>query len=100
LFLSAAARTEDQASTLVPIALIPQILLAGVIVPDLPKFPDLIAHLAISGFWVYRSMQSVLINKLDDSNFALLILIVHTLAFLIGSGVLLFVRDSRGQLVY
>ena len=41
----------------VPIALIPQILLAGIIVRDLPKIPDLIAHVAISGFWVYRAME-------------------------------------------
>jgi len=35
LFVSSLASTEDQASTLVPIALIPQILLSGVVVPDL-----------------------------------------------------------------
>jgi hypothetical protein len=96
LFLSAVARTEDQASTLVPIALIPQILLAGIIVRDLPKIPDLIAHVAISGFWVYRAMESVLTSKMDDANFALLILAVHTLVFLIAAGVLLYVRDGRG----
>lgn len=100
LFLSAAARTEDQASTLVPIALIPQILLAGVIIRDLPKIPDIIAHAAISGFWVYRAMESVLTNKMDDANFAWLILAVHTIVLLIAAGVLLYVRDSRGQLVW
>jgi ABC-type multidrug transport system ATPase subunit len=100
LFLSAVARTEDQASTLVPIALIPQILLAGIIVRDLPAIPNFIAHVAISGFWVYRSMESALMSKTDDANFALLILAVHTLLFLITAGVLLFVRDSRGQMVY
>jgi hypothetical protein len=100
LFLSAAARTEDQASTLVPIALIPQILLAGVIIRDLPRIPDIIAHAAISGFWVYRAMESVLTNKMEDASFAWLILAVHTLALLIAAGVLLYVRDSRGQLVW
>jgi ABC-type multidrug transport system ATPase subunit len=100
LFISAVARTEDQASTLVPIALIPQILLAGIIVRDLPKIPDAIAHVAISGFWVYRAMESALTNKMDDANFALLILAVHTVVFLIASGVLLYIRDARGQMVY
>ena len=100
LFISAVARTEDQASTLVPIALIPQILLSGAIVQTLPKIPDFIAHVAISGFWVYRTMESVLETKMDDANFAMMILAIHTLVFLIASGVLLYVRDSRGQMVY
>jgi hypothetical protein len=37
---------------------------------------------------------------MDDANFALLILAVHTVVFLIASGVLLYVRDARGQMVY
>jgi hypothetical protein len=100
LFLSAVAKTEDQASTLVPIALIPQILLAGIIVSDLPRIPDLIAHVGISGFWVYRSMESVLTGKTDDANFALLVLAIHTLVFLLAAGVMLFWSDARGQMVY
>ena len=100
LFLSAIARTEDQASTLVPIALIPQILLAGAIVPDLPAVPDFLAHVAISGFWVFRSMKSVLQNNMGDAHFALLILAIHTLAFLVGAGIMMYVRDARGQMVY
>jgi len=100
LFLSAVARTEDQASTLVPIALIPQILLAGVIVSDLPPIPDFIAHTAISGFWIFRAMQSTLLKDMDKANSACLVLAIHTLVFLIVAGLLLFVRDSRGQMVY
>jgi len=100
LLLSAVARTEDQASTLVPIALIPQILLAGVIVSDLPPIPDAIAHTVISGFWIFRAMQSILVSDMDKANAAWLVLAIHTLAFLIAAGVLLFVRDSRGQMVY
>jgi ABC-type multidrug transport system ATPase subunit/pSer/pThr/pTyr-binding forkhead associated (FHA) protein len=100
LFLSAVAHTEDQASTLVPIALIPQILLAGVIVSDLPQLADLFAHVAISGFWVYRALQAVFFMKMDDANFALMILMVHTVVFLVAAGVLLYVRDARGQMVY
>jgi hypothetical protein len=100
LFLSAIARTEDQASTLVPIALIPQILLAGVIVRDLPDIPDVLAHVGISGFWVFRAMESVLTFKTDQTNTAWLILAIHALVFLIAAGAMLFVRDSRGQMVY
>jgi len=100
LFLSAVARTEDQANTLVPIALIPQILLAGVIVRDLPQIPDLIAHAGISGFWVFRAMESVLTSKMDDANFALLVLAIHTVVFLLAAGVALYTGDTRGQMVY
>jgi hypothetical protein len=42
LVLSAVSSSTDQASTLIPIALIPQILL-GVIVPDLPGMADFMA---------------------------------------------------------
>ncbi len=95
LFLSALARTEDQASTLVPIALIPQILLAGVIVRDLPAVPDAIAHAAISGFWVYRAMESVVTNDSGKANDALMVLATHTIAFLVAAVVLLLSRDAR-----
>jgi len=56
LFLSSLAKTEDQASTLVPIALIPQILLSGVVVPDLTALPKFVAQAAISGYWVSPAM--------------------------------------------
>lgn len=83
-----------------PIALIPQILLAGVVVPDLPRVADLVAHIAISGFWVYRAMESVLKSDFPKSHDALLVLGAHTLVFLVAAGVLLATRDSRGQMVY
>ncbi len=100
LFLSSLARTEDQASTLVPIALIPQIMLSGVIVSDMPKLADLMAHVGISGFWVFRAMESVLRKDFPKANEALLVLCLHTVVFLIASGVVLYRRDSRGQMVY
>ncbi|HLK69651.1 MAG TPA: hypothetical protein VKU19_39750 [Bryobacteraceae bacterium] len=98
LFFSAIARTGDQASMLVPIALIPQILLAGAIVPDLLAVPDFLAHVAISGFWVFRSMKSGLQNNMGDAHFALLILAIHTSAFLVVPGIMMC--DARDQMVY
>ncbi|MGA2599105.1 MAG: FHA domain-containing protein [Bryobacteraceae bacterium] len=100
LFLSSLAQTEDQASTLVPIALIPQILLSGVIVSDLPKIPDLLAHYCISGFWVNRAMVSVLVTDQHKVNQSMLVLGAQFLFFAVASGVLLVMRDSRGQMVY
>jgi hypothetical protein len=75
-------------------------LLAGVIVTPLPQLPDAIAHAGISGFWIFRAMESILITDTAKANAAWLVLAIHTLAFLIAAGVLLFVRDSRGQMVY
>jgi hypothetical protein len=96
LFISALARTEDQASTMVPIALIPQILLAGIIVPDLPRIPDLIAHVGISGFWVYRAMRMTLTKDTNQAHNAVMVLAAHIVVFLVAAAVLLAFRDARG----
>ena len=45
-------------------------------------------------------MESVLTGKTDQANTAWLILAIHTLALLIATGVSLFTRDSRGQMIY
>ena len=100
LLLSAVSRTNDQASTLVPIALIPQILLAGVIVPNLPDLANFLAHTVVSGFWVYKSMAAIFDKRSSDVALALFILLLHALACLSASGYILFVRDARGELIY
>jgi ABC-type multidrug transport system ATPase subunit len=100
LLLSAVSRTNDQASTLVPIALIPQILLAGVIVPNLPTLANFLAHTVVSGFWVYKSMAAILKTDSSETSLALFILLLHTVACLFASGYILFVRDARGELIY
>jgi hypothetical protein len=82
LLLSAISRTNDQASTLAPIALIPQILLAGVIVPSLPAVADFLAHTVASGFWVYKSMASILDKRSSDVSRALVVLLLHALVCL------------------
>ena len=66
------------------------------IVSDLP-LPDAIAHTGISGFWIFRAMQQILIADMDTANAAWLVSIVHTLVFPIAAGVLLFVRDQAEQ---
>jgi len=85
LFISAIATSEDQASTLVPIALIPQILLSGIVVPQLRAVPDFVAHAVISGFWVSRSMTAVLAHAPRDVREAVLVLAAHTVCFWIAS---------------
>jgi len=100
LLLSAASRTNDQASTLVPIALIPQILLAGVIVPNLPGVANFLAHTLASGFWVYKGMAAVLDKRAADVSLSLFILLLHVVACLIAAAYILFVRDARSEAVY
>jgi ABC-type multidrug transport system ATPase subunit len=97
LLISAATNTRDQANTMVPMALIPQIVLAGVIVPDLPVVPDVLAHVAISGFWTFDGMTAVLQDGVGDALAAFIVLAVHLVVFFGAAFVILLVRDSRSQ---
>ena len=61
LVISAFANTRDQATTIVPLALVPQLILAGVLVPKLPDPAIAVAKLAVSGYWLTEAMKSVFI---------------------------------------
>jgi ABC-type multidrug transport system ATPase subunit len=61
LLISASADTRDQATTIVPLALVPQLVLAGVLVPKLPDVAMSVAKVAVSGFWLTEAMKSVFI---------------------------------------
>ena len=61
LLISALANTRDQATTIVPLALVPQLLLAGVLVPKLPEVADKLAKIGVSGYWLIEAMRSVFI---------------------------------------
>jgi ABC transport system ATP-binding/permease protein len=61
LLISAIANTRDQATTIVPLALVPQLILAGVLVPRLPDFAEKLAKIAVSGYWLTEAMKSVFI---------------------------------------
>jgi ABC transport system ATP-binding/permease protein len=60
LVISAFANTRDQATTIVPLALVPQLILAGVLVPKLPDLATAVAKVAVSGYWLTDAMKSVL----------------------------------------
>jgi len=62
LLISSLAKTNEQATTIVPLALVPQLILAGVLVPKLPEFADAIAKVAVSGFWLTEGMKANLID--------------------------------------
>lgn len=61
LLISALANTRDQATTIVPLALVPQLLLSGVLVPKLPDLAENLAKIAVSGYWLTEAMKSVFI---------------------------------------
>jgi hypothetical protein len=62
LVISALANTRDQATTIVPLALVPQLILAGVLVPKLPDLATAVAKIAVSGYWLTEAMKSVFIT--------------------------------------
>jgi ABC-type multidrug transport system ATPase subunit len=62
LVISASANTRDQATTIVPLALVPQLILAGVLVPKLPDLATAAAKIAVSGYWLTEAMKSVFIT--------------------------------------
>jgi ABC-type multidrug transport system ATPase subunit len=61
LVISALANTRDQATTIVPLALVPQLILAGVLVPKLPDLAQAVAKVAVSAYWLTEAMKSVFI---------------------------------------
>jgi len=61
LVISAVANTRDQATTIVPLALVPQLILAGVLIPKLPDPAEMVAKVAVSGYWLIEAMKSVFI---------------------------------------
>ena len=62
LVISAFSNTRDQATTIVPLALVPQLILAGVLVPKLPDLATAVAKIAVSGYWLTEAMKSVFIS--------------------------------------
>jgi ABC-type multidrug transport system ATPase subunit len=61
LLISAVANSRDQATTIVPLALVPQLILAGVLVPRLPDLAEKLAKVAVSSYWLTEAMKSVFI---------------------------------------
>ena len=79
LAISAASKTRDQASTIVPIALIPQIILGGLIVRELSAIPDFLAHTVISGFWIFDAMEAILLGESPATGVSVLLLHIAAL---------------------
>jgi len=82
LLISSVSERDSQAATLVPMALIPQIMLSGAVVTDLSSAAEVVAEILVSVYWVYR-IQSSLFDVLDaDVVVALGVLGLHLVVFL------------------
>lgn len=120
LLISTSTSSQEQATTVVPIVLIPQIVMAGVIVPNMPALAEFFARVFVSGYWITEGMtpdvESVLAAGvtpqlagatavvtypgLAGTLTGLLVLGLHFLVFLGTSLVVLVTRDSRGETLY
>jgi ABC transport system ATP-binding/permease protein len=113
LSISAVANTRDQATTIVPLALVPQLLLAGVLVPKLPGVAEAVAKVAVSGYWLTEAMKSVFIAgegpirvmnastsalvemTAEPAVFGAVIVAAHALAFLLIAYLVTLLRHGR-----
>lgn len=102
LAISAVARTTDQATTAVPLVLIPQIVMGGLIVRDMPIAAEILARAFVSGRWVYHTMEELLLEGGlgGGAPLGLAVLGLHALGYAIIALVVLIVRDSRGEQRY
>lgn len=62
LLISAITNTTEQATTVVPLILVPQLILSGVIVPYLPEVAMIFAEFSATSFVLVESMKSVFIE--------------------------------------
>ncbi len=95
LFISAAAASEDQAITIVPIALIPQILLSDAVVTPLPTAAKALAQVGITTYWMYRSELHALRVAGVDAPRAIWMLALHLTVLVAGAMAALWWRDRR-----
>ncbi|MDX1647071.1 MAG: ATP-binding cassette domain-containing protein [Longimicrobiales bacterium] len=85
LLISSVSERDSQAATLVPLALIPQIMLSGAVVTDLSGIAETVAQLFVSVYWLYRIQTSLLGPQEPDLVLDVGVLGVHLAVFLLGS---------------
>jgi len=96
LLISAYAERPSQAATVVPMALIPQIVLSAAVVQDLPQTAEWIAKVVVSAFWLYRVQLNAFGAPEVAAGVALSALALHGVAATVGTMLLLRRRESVG----
>lgn len=97
LLISAVSSTRDQATTLVPLALVPQIILAGVIVNEMPVLAEWLSHTIISGYWIQETLIANFQDKGERAAEATAILLLHAFVFAAVGCLVMYFRDRRGK---
>jgi ABC transport system ATP-binding/permease protein len=62
LLISSMTDTRDQATTMVPLALVPQFILSKVIVPALPALAVTLSEIFVTGYWIVEAMRAVYVE--------------------------------------
>ena len=101
LLLSALAKNTDVAATVVPMVLIPQIVLAGAIVP-VDKIAEFLAATFVTTYWGYGGLMTSLKEPPADFKdwnglLAWLVVLMHTLIFMACGVGILIAKDGRNN---
>jgi hypothetical protein len=106
LAISAAAASEEMAITMVPMAIIPQIILSGAIAP-LRGVSWGLAMIGVSTYWGKRGLDACLPPEIAEAvpggleqhstSIALLVLLLHAAASVLTALIVLHVRNRRGR---
>ena len=102
LAISAASKTEETAVTLVPLAIIPQIILSGAIAP-LERVERMDRAIAVTTYWGKRGLDALLPEDVakgagierQSALAAFGVLMLHTLVFVVAARVLLWMQERR-----
>lgn len=84
LCISAFARDRDQANTVVPIVLVPQIIMAGRIA-DLPSAIEWFAGTFVTSYWSYTGMDAIADERWQRATIAVVATLVQTGVLLLAS---------------
>jgi ABC-type multidrug transport system ATPase subunit len=106
LTISAAAPTEEMAITLIPVAILPQIILSGVIAP-LKGLSKTLAQALITSYWGNRGLDALLTADQASAagveqgtlRSALLVVLGHAGVFVLAALVVLYFQGRRARLL-
>jgi ABC-type multidrug transport system ATPase subunit len=104
LMISAVARTEEVATALVPVAVLPQIIMAGVVVP-LTGLGLKFSKCLITVYWGQEALErtlpradlEILKRHLEDTSPALTIILVHALVAALTTVVVLHLTGRKSR---
>jgi hypothetical protein len=106
LAISAVAPTEEMAITLIPMAVIPQIILSGMIVP-VTGISEFLARSFITVYWGNRGLDALLSEEVADAAVpplvqgsireAVLVVAAHAAGFILFALVVLFWQGRRNR---